>query len=106
MSPKLRPNRLTASVPLRRCVLACRFDVYVCTAAERQYALEVWRLLDKTNAIIPVDKRKERVVNVVNMRKKTLYSSLGLVAKSVEAYAPAMLSADDDKGVFAGVVGL
>lgn len=56
------------------CTLAapCRFEVYVCTAAERQYALEVWRLLDTRNNIIPYDQRAKRVVNVAGGRKKLL----------------------------------
>lgn len=30
----------------RRPLLKQRFEVYVCTAAERGYALEAWRMLD------------------------------------------------------------
>ena len=50
----------------------------MCTAAERQYALEVWRLLDITSSIIPHEQRKQRIVNVTNNRKKGLLKSLGL----------------------------
>ncbi|KXZ44891.1 hypothetical protein GPECTOR_61g844 [Gonium pectorale] len=55
-----------------------RFDVYVCTAAERQYALEVWRLLDTAAKIIPVEQRSRRIVNVSGSRKKQLLRSLGV----------------------------
>lgn len=51
---------------------ACSFEVYVCTAAERQYAMEVWRLLDTSGSIIPVEQRSTRLVNVSNGRKKML----------------------------------
>ncbi|KAL3137125.1 hypothetical protein ABBQ32_006698 [Trebouxia sp. C0010 RCD-2024] len=49
-----------------------RFDVYVCTAAERGYALEAWRLLDSNNDIIPDNIRSVRVVCVPGGRKKEL----------------------------------
>ena len=49
-----------------------RFDVYVCTAAERGYALEAWRLLDSNNDIIPENIRSVRVVCVPSGQKKEL----------------------------------
>ena len=49
-----------------------RFDVYVCTAAERGYALEAWRLLDSNNDIIPDNVRSVRVVCVPGGQKKEL----------------------------------
>ena len=49
-----------------------RFDVYVCTAAERGYALEAWRLLDSNNDIIPDNIRSVRVVCVPGGQKKEL----------------------------------
>lgn len=54
--------------------------MYVCTAAERQYALEVWRLLDVRANIIPLDQRQQRIVNVSGGRKKTLLHSLGVLS--------------------------
>lgn len=78
--------------------------MYVCTAAERQYALEVWRLLDRTGVIIPEDDRSKRVVNVPGggvRAKKTLYNSLGLLpAHSMDnpLQPPTPLAADDDAG--------
>ena len=41
-----------------------KYDIYVCTAAERRYALEVWRLLDPGGLLIPPEKREERIINV------------------------------------------
>ena len=38
--------------------------MYVCTAAERQYALEVWRQLDGGANLIPLAIRRQRIVNV------------------------------------------
>ncbi len=46
--------------------------MYVCTAAERQYALEVWRLLDSRGTIIPPEQRRGRIINVAGGRKKQL----------------------------------
>jgi hypothetical protein len=56
-----------------------RFDVYVCTAAERQYALEVWRLLDTAQRIIPVNTRSKRIINVPGGRKKQLLKCVSVV---------------------------
>ena len=39
-----------------------RFDVYVCTAADRDYALEAWRLLDSNNDVITDNLRSDRIV--------------------------------------------
>ena len=46
--------------------------MYVCTAAERGYALEAWRLLDSNNDIIPDNVRSVRVVCVPGGQKKEL----------------------------------
>lgn len=41
-----------------------KFEVYICTAAERNYAMEVWRLLDPGYQMIPFTELGRRVVNV------------------------------------------
>jgi hypothetical protein len=41
-----------------------RFEVYVCTMAERDYALEIWRLLDPEANLISLNNISERVVCV------------------------------------------
>ena len=41
-----------------------KYDIYVCTAAERRYAMEAWRLLDPAGCLIPLEKREERIINV------------------------------------------
>ena len=46
--------------------------MYVCTAAERGYALEAWRLLDNRNDIIPDEVRSARIVCVPGGQKKEL----------------------------------
>jgi hypothetical protein len=46
-----------------------KFEVYVCTAAERQYALEVWRLLDPNAILIPAAQRRRRLSD----RKRVKY---------------------------------
>lgn len=70
---------LTCAIVCTLSVCACvhrqwkrRFDVYVCTAAERGYALEAWRLLDSNNDIIPDSIRDVRVVCVPGGQKKEL----------------------------------
>ncbi|KAK9817895.1 hypothetical protein WJX72_003895 [[Myrmecia] bisecta] len=55
-----------------------RFELYVCTAAEREYALEAWRILDPAAQLIPHEQRAQRVVCVPSRRKKTLSEVLGL----------------------------
>ncbi|KAL0054332.1 hypothetical protein WJX82_007216 [Trebouxia sp. C0006] len=57
-----------------------RFDVYVCTAAERGYALEAWRLLDLNSDIIPDAVRAARVVCVPGGQKKELRKVLHVQA--------------------------
>ncbi len=54
-----------------------RFDVYVCTAAERPYALEAWRLLDPGATMIPAQELSSRVV--AGMKHKNLRKALRLV---------------------------
>lgn len=55
-----------------------KFDVFVCTTAERQYAEEVWRLLDPTHQIAP-----RRIVCVdraggLGVQQKTLAAALDI----------------------------
>ncbi|KAK3162521.1 hypothetical protein QOZ80_1BG0090510 [Eleusine coracana subsp. coracana] len=49
-----------------------RFEVYVCTMAERDYALEMWRLLDPEGSLINLQQLSERVVCVKSGFKKSL----------------------------------
>ncbi|GAV75470.1 dsrm domain-containing protein/NIF domain-containing protein [Cephalotus follicularis] len=49
-----------------------RFEVYVCTMAERDYALEMWRLLDPEANLIGSKKLGDRVVCVKSGSKKSL----------------------------------
>ena len=41
-----------------------RFEVYVCTMAERDYALEMWRLLDPDSNLINSKELLDRIVCV------------------------------------------
>lgn len=41
-----------------------RFEVYVCTMAERDYALEMWRLLDLEAQLICTKQLVDRIVCV------------------------------------------
>ncbi|XP_059305403.1 RNA polymerase II C-terminal domain phosphatase-like 2 isoform X1 [Lycium ferocissimum] len=49
-----------------------RFEVHVCTMAERDYALEIWRLLDPGSHLINVKQLMDRVVCVKSGAKKSL----------------------------------
>ncbi|KAL5841686.1 hypothetical protein ACOSQ3_012289 [Xanthoceras sorbifolium] len=49
-----------------------RFEVYVCTMAERDYALEMWRLLDPESNLINTKELLDRIVCVKSGLKKSL----------------------------------
>ncbi|XP_004293503.1 PREDICTED: RNA polymerase II C-terminal domain phosphatase-like 1 isoform X1 [Fragaria vesca subsp. vesca] len=51
-----------------------RFEVYVCTMAERDYALEMWRLLDPESNLINANKLLDRIVCVKSGLKKSLFN--------------------------------
>ncbi|KAL5710349.1 protein-serine/threonine phosphatase [Ranunculus cassubicifolius] len=51
-----------------------RFEVYVCTMAERDYALEMWRLLDPEAHLIHSNQLPSRVVCVKSGARKSLSS--------------------------------
>eukprot|EP00216_Chloropicon_sp_CCMP2111_P000999 CAMPEP_0198247140 /NCGR_PEP_ID=MMETSP1446-20131203/46320_1 /TAXON_ID=1461542 ORGANISM="Unidentified sp, Strain CCMP2111" /NCGR_SAMPLE_ID=MMETSP1446 /ASSEMBLY_ACC=CAM_ASM_001112 /LENGTH=683 /DNA_ID=CAMNT_0043931465 /DNA_START=229 /DNA_END=2280 /DNA_ORIENTATION=- len=45
-------------------------ETYVCTTAEREYALECWRLLDPKNTLIPSSLLSQRLINVDHARSR------------------------------------
>ncbi|PKA56381.1 RNA polymerase II C-terminal domain phosphatase-like 2 [Apostasia shenzhenica] len=49
-----------------------RFEVYVCTMAERDYALEIWRLLDPESHLINSKELLDRIICVKSGSKKSL----------------------------------
>ncbi|XP_057544204.1 RNA polymerase II C-terminal domain phosphatase-like 1 [Amaranthus tricolor] len=51
-----------------------RFEVYVCTMAERDYALEMWRLLDPDANLISGRELLDRIVCVKSGSKKSLFN--------------------------------
>ncbi|XP_031094795.1 RNA polymerase II C-terminal domain phosphatase-like 2 isoform X1 [Ipomoea triloba] len=51
-----------------------RFEVYVCTMAERDYALEMWRLLDPGAHLISLKQLLDRVVCVKSGARKSLHN--------------------------------
>ncbi|KAK7362873.1 hypothetical protein VNO77_04998 [Canavalia gladiata] len=51
-----------------------RFEVYVCTMAERDYALEMWRLLDPDSNLINSKELLGRIVCVKSGLKKSLFN--------------------------------
>lgn len=76
-----------------------KFEVYVCTAADWQYAMEVWRLLDFDCAIIPFQQLRHRVVSVPSSQK-TLARALGIGnGQSAGFKMPLALIVDDRKDV-------
>ncbi|XP_021858295.2 RNA polymerase II C-terminal domain phosphatase-like 1 isoform X2 [Spinacia oleracea] len=51
-----------------------RFEVYVCTMAERDYALEMWRLLDPDSNLIGGRELLDRIVCVKSGSRKSLFN--------------------------------
>ncbi|KAK1422656.1 hypothetical protein QVD17_17942 [Tagetes erecta] len=51
-----------------------RFEVYVCTMAEREYAMEMWRLLDPDSNLITMKELSKRIVCVNSGMKKSLFN--------------------------------
>ncbi|KAL7243788.1 hypothetical protein ACSBR1_016083 [Camellia fascicularis] len=51
-----------------------RFEVYVCTMAERDYALEMWRLLDPDSNLINSKELLNRIVSVKSGSRKSLFN--------------------------------
>ncbi|CAK7350626.1 unnamed protein product [Dovyalis caffra] len=51
-----------------------RFEVYVCTMAERDYALEMWRLLDPDSNLINSKELLNRIVCVKSGLRKSLFN--------------------------------
>ncbi|GMH15856.1 hypothetical protein Nepgr_017697 [Nepenthes gracilis] len=51
-----------------------RFEVYVCTLAERDYALEMWRLLDPDSNLISTSELLDRIVCVKHGARKSLFN--------------------------------
>ncbi|MQL78253.1 hypothetical protein Taro_010664 [Colocasia esculenta] len=51
-----------------------RFEVYVCTMAERDYALEMWRLLDPEFNLINSKQLLDRIVCVKSGSRKSLFN--------------------------------
>lgn len=51
-----------------------RFEVYVCTMAERDYALEMWRLLDPESNLINSKELLDRIVCVKSGLEKSLFN--------------------------------
>lgn len=49
-----------------------RFEVYVCTMAERDYALEIWRLLDPESHLISSKQLLDRIVCVKSGKNSPL----------------------------------
>ena len=62
------------------------FKVYVCTTAEREYALEAWRLLDPKGELIPQQLRQQRITTVGREKsgrekeRKNIAAVVGLTA--------------------------
>ncbi|EPS68977.1 hypothetical protein M569_05791, partial [Genlisea aurea] len=51
-----------------------RFEVFVCTMAERDYALEMWRLLDPESSLINLMDLSNRIVCVKSGSRKSLFN--------------------------------
>lgn len=60
-----------------------RFEVYVCTMAERDYALEMWRLLDPEARLISSKQLLDRVVCVKSGENHIFMRGLFLLAAAL-----------------------
>lgn len=56
--------------------LVCRWEVYLCTTADREYAWEAWRLLDPHGEIFPLEQLSWRMLCVSHPQKKDLLNVL------------------------------
>ncbi|GJW72566.1 RNA polymerase II C-terminal domain phosphatase-like protein 1, partial [Tanacetum coccineum] len=73
-----------------------RFEVYVCTMGEREYALEMWRLLDPNSYLIKSKELLNRIVCV----KPGLKKSLSDVFHDEDGHPKMTLVIDDRKKVW------
>ena len=58
--------------------LPCRrkYEVYVCTAATQDYALEAWRVLDTGCTLIPFELLKQRITCVKTHKERKKLSAV------------------------------
>lgn len=64
-----------------------RFEVYVCTMAERDYALEMWRLLDPEAHLISLKELRDRIVCVKPGQNSSLASFIPVTLVLVRRWA-------------------
>jgi hypothetical protein len=83
----------------------CRWEVYVCTTAEREYAWEAWRLLDPSACLFPTHQLSWRMLCVTHPQKKDLLNVLRQqeVAAAVAAGLVAQCASDPQMVTDAGV---
>lgn len=96
-------HRLSSSVctPPEEIQPRLKFDVYICTTAEYNYACEMWRLLDPGNLIIPADKFEQRLVCVRQVDKGKILSHALHIGEpgDVGSKMPLTLILDDRRDV-------
>lgn len=54
----------------------CRWETYICTTAEREYAWEAWRLLDPDGSLFAHEELPWRMLCVTSPQKKDLLNVL------------------------------
>lgn len=74
-----------------------RFKIWVCTAAERAYALEAWRLLDPSADLIPKEEVKKRLI-CAGKQKKNLFRTFNLGPLHEEPFPNPMMCAKKKLG--------
>ncbi|KAK4745458.1 hypothetical protein SAY87_011770 [Trapa incisa] len=77
-----------------------RFEVYVCTMAERDYALEMWRLLDPEFNLINPKEMLDRIVCVKSSKMLDMKKSLFDVFQDGTCHPKMALVIDDRLGVW------
>ena len=98
-----QPDRSLTQLPCLLCresrpqPVKLKYEVFVCTASQRPYALEVWRLLDPGGLIIEPCKLHARLVNVPPPNSKTLSlaCTLGAAVSEERSVFPLAIIADD-----------
>lgn len=101
------PAHLCLSIHLPMCVptpTTPRWEVYICTTAEREYAWEAWRLLDPEGSLFPLTELTWRMLCVTSPQKKDLLNVLrkrnidAVLAAGHTARSPSDLQYITDKG--------
>jgi hypothetical protein len=75
-------------IPWHPHLLCCRWEVFICTTAEKEYAMEAWRLLDPDYSIFKRDELlMKRMLCVPHPQKKDLLNVLRQVCTADSCFS-------------------